>query len=158
MNHSTELTDFARAAADAIQQVCRATSARPRMTPAEVADVLADLAAAVAALPQVAGELSTILEQTQCRHALQMDGMTETEDPDLAIDVARRHLNAIGEPTLGLYRLLDAAHNETAHIAVADRVGRRGEDAHQIGSIIGRPEHRRPPPTRSGGAGAPPPR
>lgn len=50
-----------------------------------------------------------------------MDTLTETEDPDLAIGTVRLHLDAVREPALGLFRTLDAARHETAHIAVAGR-------------------------------------
>ena len=59
---------------------------------------------------------------------LEMDTMTELMDPDMAIDAARLHLDGISESALVLYRLLDAAHNETAHIAIADRLAKHAED------------------------------
>jgi len=49
-----------------------------------------------------------------------MDTLTDTLDPGLAIDTAWLHLNGVREPARGLYRLLEAAHNETTHIALAD--------------------------------------
>lgn len=120
MGDNTEASESARAAADAIQRLCRATLTRSSMIPAEVDAVLADLAAAVAALPQAARQLGGILEQAKTDHLLEMDGLTETENPDLAIDAARLHLDAVREPALDLHRALDAAHNETAHIATAN--------------------------------------
>src|SRR4051812_9380132 len=115
-----EAVDRARAAENAIQQLCRATLTRPSMTPAEVDGLLAHLAAAAAALPQVARQLGDILEQSKHDHVFEMDAMTETEDPDLAIDTARLHLAQVSESAIGLNRRLDAAHQETAHIAVTD--------------------------------------
>lgn len=93
--------DAARAAAHALRQLCRATSARPSMTPAEVADVLADLAVATAALPQVAGQLSAILEQAKRHHALKIDGLTETEtptSPSTSLPPPRRLMRASARP------------------------------------------------------------
>jgi len=85
---------------------------------------------------------------------LERDTLTEAEDPDLAIDTARLHLDAVREPALGLYRLLDAAHNETAHIAVADRLAKHTEEhAQDITSLVPRPEDRQPPPMGPDGAG-----
>ncbi len=57
--------DCARAVETAIHQLCRASGSRPRMTPADVSAVLADLAAATAALPQVAGQLGDILKRAR---------------------------------------------------------------------------------------------
>ena len=90
---------------------------------------------------------------------LEMDTLTATHDPDLAIDTARRHLDRAGDVALGLYRLLDAAHNETAHIATADRQsGHADQDAQDYTSGVRRPEDRRRPPTGSGGTWPAPPR
>lgn len=151
---AADVTDSARAAADAVQHLCRTTSARPSMTPAEVDVVLANLAEAAAALPQAARQLGDILAQAKEDHVLEMDSLTEIEDPDLAIDTARRHLDGVGEAALGLFRLLDAAHNETAHIAVTDRLAKHPEaDAPGITSPVSQPEDRQPPPMGPGGAG-----
>ncbi|MDP3950569.1 hypothetical protein [Microbacterium sp.] len=70
---AAEVIDHARAAGNAIHQLCRATLARPSMTPAEVDVVLAHLAAVAAALPQAARQLGDILAQTNNDYALQMD-------------------------------------------------------------------------------------
>lgn len=98
------------------------------MTPAKVDIVLAHLADAAAALPRAARQLGDILPQAKENHVLQMDTLTEIEDPDLAINAARLHLDGVGEAAGGLYRLLDAAHNETSHIAVADRLAKHTEE------------------------------
>lgn len=143
-SEADEAIDCARAAADAIQHLCRTTIARPSVTPAEVDVVLAHLAAAAAAIPQAARQLGDILERAKDDHVLEMDHLTETEVPDLAIDTARLHLEAVREPALRLYRLLDAAHSETAHIAAADRVEGRAE-GQDITSGVRRPENRQPP-------------
>ena len=74
----------ARAAEHAIQHLCRTTLSRPSLTPAEVDVVLAHLADAVAALPQASRQLGDILVQAKEDHVLEMDTLTETEDPDLA--------------------------------------------------------------------------
>ena len=85
---------------------------------------------------------------------LEMDTLTETKDPDLAIDTARNHLGGVGEAALGLYRLLDVAQNETAHIAVTDRLANHPqEDAPRMTSPVSRPEGRQPPPMGPGGDG-----
>jgi hypothetical protein len=105
--------------------------------PAEVDIVLAHLAAAVGALPQTARQLGSILEQAKGDHLLQMDSLTETQDPDLAAETQRLHLDAIGEPALDVHRHLDAAHNETAHIATADREAGHGPG--RSGLHLGRP-------------------
>lgn len=124
------------------------------MTPAEVDTVLANLAAATAALPQVANQLSDILKQAKDEHVLQMDTLTETEDLHLAIRTAQLHLDAVHEPALGLLRTLDAARNQTAHIAVAHRAAKhtRGLELHPP-LPVDRPEERQPP--TMGAASAP---
>ena len=53
---------------------------------------------------------------------LTTDSLVEAQDPDLVIDTARLHLAAVREPAVRVYRLLDAAHNETAHVAAAEGV------------------------------------
>lgn len=153
-SEAAEVIDAARAAEHAIQHLCRTTLTRPSMTPAEVDIVLAHLADAAAALPQAAQQLGDILAQTKEDHLLEMDTLTEIQDPDHAIDTARLHLDGVGEAALSLYRHLDAAHNETAHIAVGDRLAKRTEeDARDSNSRARRPEDRQPPPMGGGGTG-----
>lgn len=154
-----EAIDAARAAAVAIRQLCRVTSARPSMAAADVDVVLADLAEALAALPQAARQLGDILEGAKNEHLLEMDSLTETTDPDLAIDTARLHLDAARDPALDLYQLLDAAHNETAHVVAADHTeqGAAG-NAYDVTSLVRRQEDRQPPSTGFGGIGPAPTR
>jgi len=78
---AVEVLDRAHAVEIAIQQLCRAMLARPSMTPAEVDVVLARLAAVAAALPQAAQQLGDILQQTKGDYTLEMDTLTETQDP-----------------------------------------------------------------------------
>ncbi|MEO7942192.1 MAG: hypothetical protein ABIR34_02195 [Marmoricola sp.] len=146
-DHAGQVISSARVAEHAIKHLCRTTLSRPSMTPAEVDIVLAHLAAAAAALPQAARQLGDILEQTKDDHVLEMDTLTDTLDPGLAIDAARLHLDGAAVAALGLYRRLDAAHNETAHIAVTDLLANHSEgDAPGITSPVSRPEDRKPPP------------
>jgi hypothetical protein len=153
MSEIVEMTESARAAADAIQQLCRATLSRPAMTPAEVDVVLGHLAAAAAALPQTARQLGDILEQAADHYMLQMDALTETVDPGLAIETARLHLDALNEPALEVHCNLAAARHETAHISSVATPGRamRGVPHHNT-PLVPRPEDR-PPPTGAGGPG-----
>jgi hypothetical protein len=125
---ASRVISSARAAEQAIQHLCRTTLSRPSMTPTEVDVVLSNLADAAAALPQAARQLGDILTQAKEDHVLKMDSLTETADPNLAIDTARRLLDGVREPALSLHRLLDAAHNETAHIAVTDRLVEHPEE------------------------------
>ncbi|MCY7400784.1 MAG: hypothetical protein LH477_07505 [Nocardioides sp.] len=106
---------------ESIQQLCGITGTQPRMTPADVSALLADLAAATAALPQLARQLGDILNRSQRDYLLTMDPMAHHDDPTRAVETARLRLGAIRAPALDLYQLLDAAHNETAHIATTDR-------------------------------------
>jgi hypothetical protein len=145
-SEASQVISSARAAEHAIQHLCRTTLTRPSMTPAEVDNVLAHLSDAAAALPQAAHQLGDILEQAKDNYVLEMDTLTETHDPAHAIDTARLHLDGVGEAALGLYRLLDAARNETAHIAVGDRLAKRtDEDARDSNPRARRPEDRQPP-------------
>lgn len=147
--------NHARAAENAIQQLCRATLARPGMTPADVDIVAAHLTAVAAVLPQATRQIGDILAQINNDYVLQMDNLAETADPDLAIETARLHLDAAREPALDLYRLLDAAHQETAHIAVTDQLPNQpGDPLQTFASLARRPEDRQPQP-KGGGAGLP---
>ena len=76
-----EVIDCARAVKTAIHQLCRASRSRPRMTPADVSAVLADLAAATAALPQVAGQLGDILKRATDDYLLKMDATVDGGKP-----------------------------------------------------------------------------
>jgi hypothetical protein len=157
-NNVEEVLDCARAVEAAIRQLCRASGSRPRMTPADVSAVLADLAAASAALPQVAGQLGDILNRAKDDYLLTMDATAGGGDPAGAVETARLHLGAIRGPALDLNRLLDAAHNETAHLAAIDRPARLGWREANDTSRVRRPEERRPPPAGSGGSWPAPPR
>ncbi|WP_148615810.1 hypothetical protein [Nocardioides rubriscoriae] len=127
---SVGLIDCARHAEDALRQLARLTHPGPRapgLTPAEVDTALSHLAEAIAAVPQVASQLGAILDQSRHTHLLAMDHMTATTDPDLAVDAARCHLDALRSPAVQTYRHLNAARNEAAHICAhplhpADRV------------------------------------
>lgn len=82
---------------------------------------------------------------------LEMDHLTEIQHPDLAIDTARLHLDCVRDAALDVYRLLDAAHNKTAYIAVADTLATDTEANMQIiTSIVSRRDNRQPPPLRGG--------
>ncbi len=155
---ASQVISSARAAEHAIQHLCRTTLSRPSMTPAGVDTIPAHLTAAAAALPQTARQLGDILAQARQDHVLEMDTLTETQDPDLAVETARLHLDGVREPALSLYRLLGAAHNETAHIATADREpGHANQDAQDYTSGVRRPEDRQPSPTGFGGIWSAPP-
>lgn len=116
------------------------------MTPAEVDIILAHLANAAVALPQAARQLGDILEQAKDDYVLEMDTLTDTLDPGLAIGAAQLHLDGAGNAALGLSRLLDSAHDETAHIAGGGRLAKRtDEDARDSNPRARRPEDRQPP-------------
>ncbi len=111
-----EITDNARLVEDALRRLAHLTISRPSMTPADLDTVLAHLAATIAAVPQVATQLGRILDHSKNTHRLSMDGMTATNDPDLAVDTARLHLDAVRDSAIGTYRHLNSARNEVAHI------------------------------------------
>ena len=86
---------------------------------------------------------------------LEMDNLTKIEDPDVAIDTARVHLDGVRDAALDVYRLLNAARNETAHIAVAGRPTEETDDIMQDTPKVPRPEHRQPPTLMGGGGPGP---
>ena len=106
----------ARAAEASVQGLCQVTLSRPALTPAEAAVVLSHLAAGVAGLPQASAQLAEILDQAKSDQVLETDTMSDTSDPTLAVDTARLHLEEAREAAVVLYRLLDAAHQQAAHL------------------------------------------
>lgn len=71
---------------------------------------------------QAARQLGNIVAQAKEDYVLELDTLTEIENPGLAIDAARLHLGGVRDVALVLYQLLVAAHNEIAHTAVTDRL------------------------------------
>lgn len=116
MTERDEILSKTRDAAAAVADLCRLTIASPAMTPAEVADALANLAEMAAALPQAAAQLGRILEKATHEQDLVMDGMTDETDPRMAIDVARFQLEEIRDVGVDLHKRLDVAFNSIAHI------------------------------------------
>lgn len=113
---AADVIGCAHQAEDAVRRLAHLTLQGPALTPAEVDTVLSHLAETVVALPQVTGQLSSILNRDN--HLLAMDGMTAATDPDLALDAARLHLDEARHPAVETYRRRDAARNEVAHINV----------------------------------------
>jgi hypothetical protein len=111
-----DATGHAKAACEHIYGLNRATMWERDQTPAETAEPLADLAALAAALPQAFSQLSTLLEQSQETQILSMDSMTTESDPATAIGLARLHLDEARAYAVDLHKLLDSAHQATAHI------------------------------------------
>ena len=104
--------------------------------------LLADLAAATAVFPQDATQLGDILNRAKHDFRLEMDSVAPGEDPARVVETARLHLGAIRGPALDLYRLLDAAHNDTAHIASTVRPVQRHRADPRDSSSRPRPEDR----------------
>ena len=111
-----EATRHARAACDHIYGLNRATMWERNQTPAGTSTQLADLAALAAALPQAFSQLSTLLEQALQTQVLRMDSSSAESDPALAVGVARLHLDEARSYAVDLHKILDAAHQATAHI------------------------------------------
>lgn len=97
-----EILRRGRAVEESTQQLCRVTGGRPRMTPADVSALLADLAAAVVALPQIVGQLGDILNQAKHDYLLAMDTMAQGDDPAHALETARLRPGAVRRPALDL--------------------------------------------------------
>jgi hypothetical protein len=140
-----EILDCARQAEDALRRLARITIDRPSRTPADIDAVIASLAEAVAALPQAVSQLGDMLRNTQEDWHLSMDSMSGTRDPSVAIDTAGLHLDVVRRAALEVHRHLDAAHQDTAHIAAEER---------WVPGVLEpprpaqRPDHRPPPPSR----------
>ena len=64
---------------------------RPSLTPADIHVVLADLAGAIAALPQAVTQLGDMVESSGYDFDLSMDTLTDADDPSDAIGLARLH-------------------------------------------------------------------
>jgi len=120
-NNDLAATGHAKAAREHIYGLNRATMGERDQTPSETANQLADLAALAAALPQACSQLATLLEQARDHQVLRMDAASAESDPAMAIDVARLHLEEARRYAVDLHKLLDAAHQATAHI-VSDGV------------------------------------
>jgi hypothetical protein len=143
-----DVLDCARQAQDAVRRLAHLTLRAPSLTPAEVDTVLSHLAETVAALPQIAGQLASILDRSRETHLLAMDSMTPTTDPDLAIDTARLHLDDTRGPAVATYRHLNAARNQVAHISATAITDTDTEDVDRgphPSPIPRRPEGRQPP-------------
>lgn len=141
---AADLVDCARHAEDAIRRLAQMTRQELAFTPAEVDTVLSHLAETVAALPQVAGQLSDILTRTRDTHLFAMDGMTATTD--LAIDTAQHHLDEARHPAVETYRHLNAARNEVAYISVIHDLEDDPPPEHSTPvARRHRPEERHPP-------------
>ena len=143
-----DILDCARQAEDALRRLARVTINRPSRTPADIDAVIASLAEAIAAVPQAVTQLGDMLRNAQGDRHLTMDSMAGTRDPSIAIDTARLHLDAVRQPAVEVYRNLDAAHQETAHIAIDDS---SELPAPRFGRPAIRPEHRPPPSSRPPG-------
>lgn len=150
-----EVLDAARSVEDAIQRLCRATLTRLSMTPAEVDVVLAHLTAGGGALPQTVSQLSDILERSQRSYVLEMDTLTPTRDPREALDSARLHLRTARALGFDLYHHLDAAHNQTAHIATRGTPADTMTEYRSAPPPARRPEEREPPTGGGTGPGVP---
>lgn len=118
MESSSELeaTGHARSACAHLYHLNRATMWERDQIPADTAQQLADLAALAAALPQAFSQLSTLLKQAMEYQVLSMDSASTESDPAMAIAVARLHLDEARGYAVDLYKLLDVAHQATAHI------------------------------------------
>lgn len=145
-----DILDCAQQAEDAIRRLARITIDRPSLAPADIDVVITHLADAVAALPQVATQLGDMLHRAQNDWHLAMDTMSDTHDPGIAIDTARLHLDAVRRPAVEVYRHLDAAHQETAHVGATEPIEL---EAPEPTPRLMRPEHRQPP--SSAGPGGP---
>jgi len=147
------MTDAAQAAGDAIHRLCRTMLHRPSVKPADVDLVLAHLAEILAALPQIATQLGDILGQAKDEYALATDSLIEAQDPDAVIITAQLHLEQVGEPAFQLHRLLDAAHNQTAHLSATERLVKPATRiAPDVAPLPQRPDETLPWPTPARGS------
>lgn len=118
-NGDLEATQHAEAACQHIHGFNRATLGERNQTPAQTAEQVAQLAAAAAALPQAFAQLSMLLDEALASQILTMDSLSTESDPAMAVGVARLHLDEARGHAVDLFKLLDAAHQSTAHIISA---------------------------------------
>lgn len=111
-----EATTHTRAACEHLHGFNRTTLWGPDQVPAETASQLADLAALTAALPQALSQLAGLLEQAKQTQQLSMDQLSSETDPSMAIDVARLHLDEARHVAVDLHKLIDSAHQASAHV------------------------------------------
>ena len=114
-----EATRHAEAACQHIHGLNRATRWERDQTPAQIAEQVAQLAAAAAALPQAFAQPSLLLDEALASQILSMDSLSAESDPAMAVGVARLHLDEARGYAVDLFKLLDAAHQSTAHIISA---------------------------------------
>lgn len=143
---------YAQQAEDSMSGLAHLGMAEPSLSPAEVEVVLGHLAETMATVPQVAAQLGRVLNRSKDTRQLAMDGMTSTTDPNLAVDIARHHLDEVRDPAVQTYRHLNAARDEVAHISATPL--EETLDAHG-GALRPRAEDRRPPSAPSPGRNGP---
>lgn len=114
VDHSA--TGHARAACEQVHHFNRLTLWEGDQTPADSADQLAEFAALSAALPQSFSQISTHLEQAMATQVLAMDAMTAETDPAMALETARLLLEEARTLAVDLHKMLDGAHQATAHV------------------------------------------
>lgn len=111
-----EVRGHARAARDAVADLCRSTVTTPDMTPAAVADSVEALADLAAALPQAYAQITRVLDKALREQLLTMDTLTEENDPAMAVGIANVSLEEARQVAVDLHKLLNTAHQATAHI------------------------------------------
>lgn len=115
---------LAQEACDRLYEFNRLMIWQTEAVPSDIAESLAQLAALVAALPQAFNQLAHCLHLAEARQLLSMDSMLLDPDPATAVGVARLELQEAKELAVDLYRLLNAAHNSTAHVGSAGLGGK----------------------------------
>lgn len=115
-----QVVEHATAAYEAIRALNHETMNRVDLTPAGVSDAVANLAAMTASLPQACAQLASLLAKSQITQVLTMDELVNETDASMAIGQAQIHLDEARELAVDLHKLLDAAHQVTAHIVSTD--------------------------------------
>lgn len=144
-DHTDELDDIAdcaRAAEDGVRRLARLTIHRPSMASADIDVVLAELAGAIAALPQAVAQLGDMLENSNDAFALTWTPRSTSTTPLMPSTWHACTSTRSANPPSRIHRHLDAAHQWTAHIVADDRVDDVAEHA---APATRRPEHRQAP-------------
>jgi len=127
----TSVVSLGQQAAEAIRELNHRTrSADAFADPAELCELLADLAAAAQRLPQLFGQLASWIANELAHGRLEADDDIRTDA------LTSTAFAALADATRDAGRLaaaVDTAHQRAAHLAKADRIDRATPSAYLVG-------------------------
>jgi len=117
MTTADQLIETSRTLEEASRSLARDTLWSPEdLAPAHIGVVLGNIASVAATLPQILEQLSRSLEQALSQQSLQVEGSTDTSEAARLVDAACDLLAKGRELAVDLHRLVDGAHDQTAHL------------------------------------------